>query len=49
MINAILEMFYLWVQSGLFEYGMYHLMALALLATVPIIMRALVFQKGGKI
>lgn len=49
MISAILEMFFMWVQSGIFNHGMYHVMALALLATVPCILRAFVFQKGGKL
>lgn len=47
MISAIIEMFTMWVGSGLFNYGMYHVMALALLATVPYIIRNFVYQKGG--
>ena len=49
MINAIIEMFMMYVQSGIFGQGIYHIIAFALLATVPCIMRAFVFQKGGKL
>ena len=47
MINAIIQMFTSYVGSGIFSKGIYHIMALALLATVPCILRAFIFQRGG--
>lgn len=49
MIDAYIELLVMFVQSGLMDYGLYTLLWLAFIATVPYIIHALLFQKGGNI
>lgn len=49
MIGSYLELLFAFVQSGLLRYGFYELMWLAVVATVPYFIHALLFQKGAKI
>lgn len=47
MINTVIELLALYCQSGIFDYGIYQVLALAVVVTVPCMLRALVFQKRG--
>ena len=47
MLNGIIQLFIKYVGSGIFAHSLNYIIALGFLATVPCVLRAFIFQRGG--